>query len=109
MISAIAWLPLGVAAENPQKAEAPEEELGIIVGRELGAGEWRWVLGMPVRAVVMCDAVATDARIADVRAAGHRCFVYTINDAEGALRRRDQQVDGIITDDPATVLAALRS
>ena len=27
MISAIAWLPLGVAAENPQKAEAPEEEL----------------------------------------------------------------------------------
>ena len=27
MISAIAWLPLGVAAENPQKAEAPEDEL----------------------------------------------------------------------------------
>ena len=33
MISAIAWLPLGVAAENPQKAEAPEEELAELAAR----------------------------------------------------------------------------
>lgn len=33
MISAIAWLPLGVAAENPQKAEAPEDELADVAAR----------------------------------------------------------------------------
>ena len=33
MISAIAWLPLGVAAENPQKAEAPDDELAEVAAR----------------------------------------------------------------------------
>ena len=33
MISAIAWLPLGVAAENPQKQEAPEDELEELAAR----------------------------------------------------------------------------
>jgi|TARA_B110000977_G_scaffold87188_1_gene116031 periodic tryptophan protein 1 len=33
MISAIAWLPLGVAAENPQKAEAPDDELEELAAR----------------------------------------------------------------------------
>ena len=38
MISALAWLPLGAAAENPQKAEAPEHELADIAAR-VEAGE----------------------------------------------------------------------
>ncbi len=88
--------------------QAPEEELGIIVARPLGAGEWRWVLGLPVRAVLLRDDLVTDARVADVRAAGHRCFVWTVNDGDVARRRRDQGIDGIITDDPAGVIAALR-
>lgn len=89
--------------------QAPDEALGIIVGRELGAGEWRWALGLPIRAVLMQDNVATAERVADVRSAGHRCFIYTVNDADAAKRRRDQGVDGVVTDDPATLLGALRA
>jgi periodic tryptophan protein 1 len=39
MISAIAWLPLGVAAENPQKAEAPEDELAELAARAESQGD----------------------------------------------------------------------
>ena len=33
MISAIAWLPLGVAAEDPQHAEPPDDELAEVMAR----------------------------------------------------------------------------
>jgi periodic tryptophan protein 1 len=33
MISALAWLPLGVAAENPTKAEAPDDELAEVAAQ----------------------------------------------------------------------------
>ncbi|MHC5021917.1 MAG: glycerophosphodiester phosphodiesterase [Planctomycetota bacterium] len=88
--------------------QAPEEALGVIVARALGAGEWRWVLGLPVQAVVMRDDLLTDARLADIRAAGHRCFAFIVNDPDAARRRRDQGLDGIVTDEPAALCAALR-
>ena len=33
MISALAWLPLGVSAENPQKADAPDDELAEVAAQ----------------------------------------------------------------------------
>jgi|AntAceMinimDraft_5_1070358.scaffolds.fasta_scaffold29455_1 periodic tryptophan protein 1 len=33
MISALAWLPLGASASNPQRAEAPDDELAEVAGR----------------------------------------------------------------------------
>lgn len=55
----------------------------------------RAVLGVP-------DAVA---RAHD---AGLRLVVWTVRKVEQALRLRDQGVDGVICDDPAAVVAALR-
>jgi glycerophosphoryl diester phosphodiesterase len=49
-----------------------------------------------------------DARfLGDCRAAELRCYAYTVNDPEAAAELTRLGVDGIISDDPAKVRAAL--
>lgn len=52
---------------------------------------------------------SVDARfLAGCRAAGLRCYAYTVNDPEAAAKLARLGADGIISDDPGKVRAALR-
>jgi glycerophosphoryl diester phosphodiesterase len=78
---------------------APETEL-------LWRKPFFWRLG-PVG--VNADAGLLDAdRLAAARRHGATVYAWTVNDSTSAQRLARLGVDGIITDDPATIVAALR-
>jgi glycerophosphoryl diester phosphodiesterase len=49
----------------------------------------------------------TEARLRDARRYGRTVYAWTVNDPALALRLQGMGVDGIITDDPARIVAAL--
>jgi len=88
---------------------APAVPLAAIVARSLAPPEWRFVLGLPLAVVSLGDEWATPARIADAHAAGRAVHVWTVNDPDRARRLRDLGVAALISDDPASVAAAVRA
>lgn len=88
------------------RAAAPEFARGALFGR---------LTGDPVAAARAVDAVSVNLRRNTVRAslmeslreAQLRCFVYTVNDTDEALRLADLGVAGVFTDHPDRLLAAL--
>jgi glycerophosphoryl diester phosphodiesterase len=89
-------------------ALAPAVRLAVVQARPAGAGEWRWILGLPVQVVAMRGDLCTPERVADVAAAGHDWYAWTINDPGEARRLRDAGAAAIVTDDPAAITEALR-
>lgn len=55
------------------------------------------------------ESLVTPEAVAAAHAAGLQVIPYTVNIAEGWRRMADAKVDGIITDDPAGLLAWLRA
>ena len=88
---------------------APEVALAWVISPELQPlwGEALWP-GLGPVATHPHHSLATKARIGATHRRGAALNVWTVNDGEYARELLERGVDGIITDDPAAIVAALR-
>jgi glycerophosphoryl diester phosphodiesterase len=83
---------------------APHWPRGLITGPP--PANWRDIMSSLECASLHCDAPSvTPSLVAEVHEAGYRLLVWTVNHVERARKLFALGVDGIITDDPATLSA----
>ncbi|MCI0343431.1 MAG: hypothetical protein L0216_20180 [Planctomycetales bacterium] len=85
----------------------PEAPLAAIVGRAMGPSEWRWLLGLPLRAVSLGDEWATPDRIRQIRETGRDVYVWTVDDVGKAGDLLELGVSGIVTNTPTRLVRGL--
>ncbi len=85
----------------------PEAPLAAIVGRNMGPSEWRWLLGLPLRAVSVGEEWATPDRVRQIREAGRDVYVWTVDDPVRAEEFLERGVAGIVTNTPTRLVRAL--
>jgi glycerophosphoryl diester phosphodiesterase len=106
--------PLLVSSFDPwmlalHRALAPRIPIALLVHRS-NYHALMLALGpalLPVSAVHIERTLASEERIASLRRRGHAVNVWTVNDPEEARRLSSFGADGIITDSPARICAAL--
>jgi glycerophosphoryl diester phosphodiesterase len=97
-------------------AQAPDIARGVLTDVEVGVGENALEHGSPLPLLRRLAAHAWHpasaqlhhaAQVQAVRAAGYRVYVWTVDDVERARRLLAWGVDGIITNQPAQLRAAV--
>jgi glycerophosphoryl diester phosphodiesterase len=83
-----AAIPLGIICEKPAQLES-------------------W-LGLPVEYVIAHESLVDEQLIAEVRKAGRRLLVWTVNDRRGMIRAAKLGVEGIISDETELLVNTLR-
>lgn len=86
------FLPDVIAA---MRAEDPHIPLGLICDRKDELARWPH---LPVSYVIVHHKLATRPLLEDVKAAGKRLFVWTVNSAAQMRQFSEWGVDGIISD-----------
>jgi glycerophosphoryl diester phosphodiesterase len=87
------FLPEVLTAIHAEDASTP---LGLICESEAELRAWTQ---LPVQFVIPHFSLVTGNLIGELKAAGKRILVWTVNDAADMRGLRDQAVDGIISDD----------
>src|SRR6266581_1694160 len=67
----------------------------------------RWP-GLPVKYVIAHESLVDEQLIAEVRKAGRRLFIWTVNDRNNMLRAAKWGVEGIISDETELLVNTLR-
>jgi glycerophosphoryl diester phosphodiesterase len=78
------------------RAESPHAPLGLICETETELRRWT---NLPIQYVILHRKLAGPSRIAKLRAAHKRIFVWTVNRPAEMRHFHDLRVDGIISDD----------
>jgi glycerophosphoryl diester phosphodiesterase len=87
----------------------PSIVIGALGSKELGSAQIEQVATIPgLDFVGWSDKDVTPAAVEALHAKNLKVFTYTVNDVEAAKSLVAMGVDGIITDDPAAVAAAIR-
>lgn len=81
-----------------------EIPLGLICETRDGLDEWKQ---LPVEYVIPHDSLVDSPLAMDLKQAGKKILVWTVNDPQEMLRLRDLGVDGIISDDPSLLRRTL--
>jgi glycerophosphoryl diester phosphodiesterase len=79
--------------------------IGIICETSGQLARWR---ELPVDYVIPHQALVNRSLVEEIQHAGHRVFVWTVNDKEAMLSLADLGVDGIISDDTELLVHTLR-
>jgi glycerophosphoryl diester phosphodiesterase len=87
------------------KARSALVPLGIIGERTSQLRRWR---ELPVDYVIAHQSLLNRKLVEEVRAAGRKIFVWTVNGAKSMQHFADWGVDAIISDDPKLLVNALR-
>jgi glycerophosphoryl diester phosphodiesterase len=78
------------------RAQAETVPLGLICERRSEVFRWN---ELPSEYVIPHHTLVTAALLRELKDAGKKCFVWTVNDAAGMARLRNLGVDGIISDE----------
>ena len=95
------FLPEVIEAVNSEDAVVP---LGLICETKAELSHWR---RLPIDWVIPHRGLAGQDLISEIRSAGKKSMVWTVNDPADMRRFRDDGVDGIISDDPALLTRTL--
>ena len=76
-------------------SEQPQIPLGLICEKSRELLRWK---DLPIQYVIPHHKLATPSLIHDLKSAGEKILVWTVNDVLGMQRFRDLAVDGIISD-----------
>ena len=87
------------------EARSPAVCIGLICESAAQLARWR---DLPVDCVIPHQSLVSQLMVQDIQAAGHRIFVWTVNDAEGMRRLAHWGVDGIISDDTELLVRTLK-
>lgn len=87
------FLPQVLPAIRAEDAHVP---LGLICETRRELLRWK---ELPVEYVIPHHKLATTSLLGELRDAGKKCFVWTVNNPDGLARFRDFGVDGIISDE----------
>jgi glycerophosphoryl diester phosphodiesterase len=77
------------------EARSPSVSLGIICDKRTQLARWR---KLPIEYVMAHQSLVDRKLVRDVKGAGKKLFVWTVNDKAAMMRLRDWGVDGIISD-----------
>jgi glycerophosphoryl diester phosphodiesterase len=79
--------------------------IGIICEKRSQLARWP---GLPVEYVIAHESLVDEQLIAEVRKAGRRLFIWTVNDRNNMLRAAKWGVEGIISDETELLVTTLR-
>jgi glycerophosphoryl diester phosphodiesterase len=79
--------------------------LGLICERQ---GQFDAGTELPVQYAILHQRLIRESVVADLKNAGRKLFVWTVNSARDMKQLADWGVDGIISDDPKNLVATLR-
>jgi glycerophosphoryl diester phosphodiesterase len=88
------------------EARSASASIGIICETRAQLARWP---KLPVDFVVVHHLLADETLVEDLKTAGLKILVWTVNDAEVMLRFASWGVDGIISDDTELLVSTLRS
>ena len=78
--------------------------LGLICESRSQLRAWK---DLPTQYVILHQNLVAAALVQELRGAGRKVFVWTVNDPERMVLFRDLRIDGIISDDPERLRRAL--
>jgi len=87
------------------EARSPSVCIGLICETAAQLAHWR---DLPVDCVIPHQSLVNRLLVRDIQGAGHRIFVWTVNDEEGMRRLAHWGVDGIISDDTELLVRTLK-
>jgi glycerophosphoryl diester phosphodiesterase len=85
-------------------AEGPDTPLGLICETKAELSRWRH---LPIEYVIPHHQLLDADLIRELKAAGKKIFVWTVNDAAEMKRFQEREVDGIISDDTSLLCRSL--
>lgn len=86
--------------------ESPHVPLGLICGSRAELVRWR---ELPLGYVIPHHKLASRSSIEELKGAGKKILVWTVNDVAAMTRFRDLGLDGIISDDTALLSSTFRN
>jgi len=87
------------------EARGPTVCIGLICETSAQLARWR---DLPVDCVILHQSLVNRLLVQDIQGAGHRIFVWTVNEEESMRRLAHWGVDGIISDDTELLVRTLK-